>query len=268
MIARTPEQSLRAALSTESGADSRFAVVGSGNRGTFEEQPQTGVQRSWGILTSVPVWAVARGRRSEKPHAGPVKAVVARSEPETTLRERFALARWNALARQIAARHRVSPFHLQPVEASWRHALRGYGISHLHCALCRQDEVVPFIVQGARFPPVGPDAEHGGHVVGPDRLRAAGRAAPATQAAARVRLVGARFGAGRFGLPRRPGIAPRLVAGLNGGFSAAARHGGSASTCLPASCGRIGCPRTMCVRVAMGSANPRSLHGQVWARRP
>src|SRR5262245_28563705 len=195
MIARTPEQPLQA-LSSESGADSRVAVVVPGeNVGNAEQPPESGTKPSWGILTSVPASRIARRRRPEKRGACPVSSADPQSVPEQSLRERLELAAWKALARQIAARTGVSPYRLHAADAYWRLALRGYGFSHLHCARCRQDEVVPFLMQGMRLPPAVQHVPHGGHGAVADRLPAAGRVVPgvqllgtaSTQLAARVR---------------------------------------------------------------------------------
>jgi hypothetical protein len=270
MIARTQEHPTRSTLSAESSADSRFAVIEPREeRGTDEDLLESGSKPySWGILTSVPASSSVRRRRPEQRHASPVKSALTRSGPEAAPRDRAPLAGWSALARQLAARQRL-PSHLQVVEAYRRHAIRGCGVSHLHCGLCRQNEVVPFFVHGVWHLPVVQDVPHGGHGALPDRTRSASgavavRAVPAVsgQAAGRVRLMGVRLGAaapgaGRLGPQRRVGMAPAQIASSpNRGASAPAPLGGVASTRIPAPCGRIGCSRTMCVRVSLGPAQP------------
>jgi hypothetical protein len=264
MIARTTEHPWRPTLLSEGGADSRVAVV-EPERCTDEAPLEAESRHSWGFLTSVPAPSIVRRRRPEQLPASLMTSAVTRSGPETTPRYRVALTGWSALALQIAERQR-QPSHLQVVEAYRRDAIRGYGFSHLHCGLCRQNEVVPFFVQGVRLLPAA-DVPHGAHCVAPERTRAACRAIPAVravsamsgQAAGRVRLIGARLGAaasgaGRVGLQRRVGMAPaQMVASRpNGGAGAPASLGGVASTCIPAPCGRSGCSRTMCVRVFLG----------------
>jgi len=292
MIARTQHQPPRPTLSSQSGADSRVAVIelrenrrtdeccrtdeylrteehcGTGEyRSADEQRPAADDKLSWGYFTSVPASGIARRRRPERRPASPVKLAITRSGPVTTPRDRVALGGCNALAQQTTSRERMTRSHLQMVEAYRRHAMRAHGLSHLLCGLCRQNEVAPFFVQGVRLLPAVRDVPHGAHGVVRARPRAvegaqALRAVPVVsgQAAGCVRLMGARFvvaGAGRFGMQGRVGNASARVAITRpGGARARTRLGGSAATCIPASCGRVGCPRAMCVRVFPGSARP------------
>ena len=265
MIARTPEQPH--SLSSESSADSRLAVVAPGevapgeNVGNGEQLPESGAKPSWGIMTLVPASLDARRRRAEKRRDGVSKPAVMRRETVMTAHERLALAAWHALARQIAARVRASPFHQQAIGGYWRHAIRCYG--RLHCARCRQDEVVPFVMQGLPPLPAVQPVPRRGHDVVADRSHVRAARAMSAQLAGRVRLMGARLGVaaggGRFGLLHMMGNAPGQAAPVDprGGASAPAGLGSCTST-IHASCGRVGCPRTMCVRVVLGSGDPET----------
>lgn len=198
------------------------------------------------------------------PHESAVRPAATRGAPTPPARDRVALARWQAHSRQLAAQQL---FYLQAVEQFWRNAMRGSGLAHLRCVRCRQDELAPFFVQGFRLLRLVQDVPRGGHGGMADRLRAPGRVVGASRAlpalparpAGRARLMGAHLGAVASGA----GSAMLRRAGLARGLG-----GGVASTCMPAQCGRSGCPRTMCVSVVMGSGGPEHFSDDAWMRRP
>ena len=176
MIARTFEQSLQDALSPESVALSRVAVVEPGEPPGIDESP------SWGVLTSMPSSAVARRWRSEpRPHA----------------HARQDLAHQNHQNHQNAAQQRP-PVYLLAIEQFWRHAIPGCGVARLLCRQCGREVVVPVLLRGARLLPIVQDVSHCRHGAVADRWRPATRVDPATRAssglaAGRARLMGARL---------------------------------------------------------------------------
>ncbi|MDO8349366.1 MAG: transposase [Planctomycetota bacterium] len=77
-----------------------------------------------------------------------------RREPETTVLYRLVQAEWNTFVQRAEAGERVVPrFCRREVEGYLRCGVLGYGFARVHCAQCKQDEVVAFSCKGRGFCP-------------------------------------------------------------------------------------------------------------------